>query len=127
MNKGFEGKCLRCGKVERVYMVYAKKKIRELMSSGKFIGERRNCPACITNKNSPMPNSMKFYRKLTSAEVERDMKKHDSGIMIDFRAVDAQLRHEAQNDKWIEDNEKRIKEIVKWKKESEVGTHRYIR
>jgi hypothetical protein len=54
------------------------------------------------------------------------MKKHDKGIQIDFRAVDAQLRSDETNDKWIDDNEKRIDEIVKWKQKTEGGVQKYM-
>lgn len=123
----FEGRCVRCKQNLVAYYMFADARRKAMMTSGTFMAEDANCPGCVTNKIFSTPRTVKWFRKITGTEVQKLLDKETKGgIKIDFKAVDKQAKEEVANDKWIEDNDKRIADIVKWKQKTDGGTQKYM-
>lgn len=126
-NKGYEGSCSRCSQKIRAYYVFADSRRRAMMDDGTFMLEDSNCPQCVTSKLLVTPRTIKWKRQLSVKEVEADLKKHMSGgINIDFEAADREAKQNELNDKWLENNEKRVAERLAWNKKTENGVQKYF-
>ena len=112
---GLEGVCTKCGKKERAYYYFADREHRELMTKGRFMLERSNCPSCIISKIFQVARTMKWLRKLSPKEVAKDLEKHIGGVGIDFAQADKTAKEYAKNDKWIDDQAHRVDEYKAWK------------
>jgi hypothetical protein len=124
----FEGRCTRCKQTLVAYYIFADARRKAMMSNGTFMSEDANCPGCVTSKILQTPRTVKWHRKITGIEVQQLLDKETTGgIDIDFKAVDKQAADEAKNDQWIEDNQRRVDEFVKWKQVTEGGTQKHVR
>lgn len=126
VNLGYEGQCTRCNEKIRAYYVFADGRRKEMMRKGTFMFENSNCPKCVTNSLIPSAHTIKWQRQLSDKEVQSDLRREiEHGVKIDFDAAEKQMKENEANDKWLENNEKRVAEKLAWLKKTEGGIQKY--
>lgn len=73
-------KCGHCNSTRAAYWLYADRRTKEKMESGKFEKEMHNCPACHIKHG--ITSSMKVIRKLTARESHFRLNKHKDPMYI---------------------------------------------
>lgn len=113
----FEGRCSRCKQTEKAYYYYADHRRKEMMSNGTFMSIKANCPRCVTSSVFQSTGTMEWIRKLPPKEAADDLMKLTNGsVNINWADVDATVKEYEKNDVWLENQEKRVDEYLKWKK-----------
>lgn len=113
----FEGRCSRCKQTEKAYYYYADRRHRDMMTNGTFMSDKSNCPRCVTSPIFQSTHTMVWFRKLSDTEAANDLMKLTNGsVNINWADVDATVKEYEKNDAWLENQEKRVDEYVKWKK-----------
>jgi hypothetical protein len=124
---GYEGICTRCEQAQRIYYFYADSTHKQRMVDGSIMQEHSNCPSCVTSQLFQTPHTMRWQRRLSPKEVEADLTKLNTGINIDWDAVDSTQKEYDKNDIWLENQEHRVKEFMEWKRKTEGGTQKHSR